>query len=694
MFRAGPAGLSLSQNLRLFIGQAAPHSTHRPLRPGAQFRAFSNTTRPSARTLGRYAIYSVPVVGGLALYFTPHPTPLSQTICTAPHVIPCHNDNKNRSISSSALLHSPAEPYYQEHLHARILHFLKTKILEPIFIARRFFYLLIIFVPVVLSSPMLLVGAPEAKYGGDRWGAVWWYGMLVQQMQRAGPTFIKLAQWAGSRADLFPSILCDRLGALHSQGKPHSFRHTKYVVERVFGRPFDEVFEEFDPKPIGTGAIAQVYRATLRKDLLPPSYLGPKRGGSARAPMPYALPSSAPSASVAVKILHPRVNANISRDLSIMRFFAKCLNVFPGMQWLSLPEEVEVFGTMMNEQLDLRNEATNLKRFEENFKGRRAAVSFPRPLTDWTTRDILIEEFEDAVPLEPFLHNGGGPYDDMLAEIGLDAFLNMLLLDNFVHSDLHPGNIMVKFYKPDTKSILKGIWASLFSSADEQEFQPAPNADAATARLRPLKHSPEKWKDELQALFDEGYHPELVFIDTGLVTTLDANSRRNFLDLFAAIASFDGYRAGTLMVERCRTPELARDPETFALKIQHLVLNVKSKTFSLGQIRIAEVLTAVLRAVRVHHVKMEADFINTVLSILLLEGIGRQLDPSLDLFRASLPILRQLGREMSSTDLSGLSSNLGPMLKLWVWAEAREFASAAMVDTDKLIRYDLLCPNV
>ncbi|KAF9242880.1 hypothetical protein BU15DRAFT_32537, partial [Melanogaster broomeanus] len=99
-------------------------------------------------------------------------------------------------------------------------------------------------------------------------------------------------------------------------------------------------------------------------------------------------------------------------------------------------------------------------------------------------------------------------------------------------------------------------------------------------------------------------------------------------------------------VERCRTPELAIDMETFALKIQHIVLSVKRMTFSLGQIKMSDILKDVLKAVREHHVKMEADFINTVISILLLEGIGRQLDPSLDLFKSVLPVLRQLGRQM------------------------------------------------
>lgn len=139
--------------------------------------------------------------------------------------------------------------------------------------------------------------------------------------------------------------------------------------------------------------------------------------------MPYPLPFSIPTATVAIKVLHPRVEAMISRDLAIMRFFANLITLIPGAQWLSFPEEVDVFGTMMNEQLDLRNESSNLTHFERNFEDRKAAVTFPRPLSDFSSRKVLVEEFQNAIPLERFLRNGGGPYDDKIAQIGLDAFL-------------------------------------------------------------------------------------------------------------------------------------------------------------------------------------------------------------------------------------------------------------------------------
>jgi aarF domain-containing kinase len=175
-------------------------------------------------------------------------------------------------------------------------------------------------------------------------------------------------------------------------------------------------------------------------------------------------------------------------------------------------------------------------------------------------------------------------------------------------------------------------------------------SNAIVSDLKSLSSIPDAWRERLQSLHDDGYLPELVFIDAGLVTTLDEQNRQNFLDLFRAVAEFDGYRAGQLMVEHCRTPDLVIDKETFALKMQHIVLNVKRKTFSLGKVKISDILTDVLRAVRQHHVKMEGDFINTVISMLLLEGIGRQLDPKLDLLKSALPILRQLGRQMATQE--------------------------------------------
>ncbi len=63
------------------------------------------------------------------------------------------------------------------------------RVWEYVLTAKRFIYLFFLFIPVLISSPVLLVGkSPRA----NRWGAIWWYGLLVSRMESAGPTFIKV----------------------------------------------------------------------------------------------------------------------------------------------------------------------------------------------------------------------------------------------------------------------------------------------------------------------------------------------------------------------------------------------------------------------------------------------------------------------------------------------------------------------
>lgn len=215
---------------------------------------------------------------------------------------------------------------------------------------------------------------------------------------------------------------------LHSNVKPHSLEATKQIVSNAFeGRRFEDIFEEFDPVPLGAGAVAQVYRAKLKPDLVPPAIVEEKNfrrnlREKVDGLVKLTPGQGAPSSYVAVKVIHPRVDKTVNRDLRIMRFFAKLINAIPTMEWLSLPDEVDTFSDMMRLQMDLRIEAENLAKFRHNFKGRNT-VTFPIPYRDYTTRDMLIEEFIHGIPLEDFLKNGSGSYQDGMANMGLDAFL-------------------------------------------------------------------------------------------------------------------------------------------------------------------------------------------------------------------------------------------------------------------------------
>lgn len=81
----------------------------------------------------------------------------------------------------------------------------------------------------------------------------------------------QLGQWAASRTDLFSPDLCHILGRLHSAAHPHSIRHTRRVLATTYSdaESLDDIFEEFDDKPIGCGAIAQVYKGKLREQFIP-----------------------------------------------------------------------------------------------------------------------------------------------------------------------------------------------------------------------------------------------------------------------------------------------------------------------------------------------------------------------------------------------------------------------------------------
>ncbi|KAL4965382.1 ABC1 kinase family protein [Aspergillus stella-maris] len=561
----------------------------------------------------------------------------------------------------------------------------------------RFLHLVAIFLPVILTTPTIWIGRRIEGQDGARSGTLWWYKFLVKSMERAGPAFIKLGQWAASRTDIFPPQMCTTMSSLHSHAPAHSLRDTKRTIRKAFnGMPFEDIFEEFYEEPLGVGAIAQVYKAKLKPDLanLADNELtsGPQDlGGKLKKNVDVLVKSSpqrVPSSYVAVKVLHPRVEHLIRRDLRIMSFFAHLINAIPTMHWLSFPDEVNQFGEMMKLQLDLRIEATNLKVFREKFRSRTTAW-FPYPYLDYSTREVLVEEFAQGIPLSTFLEKGGGVYQHEIANEGLDAFLHMLLIDNFVHADLHPGNIMVRFYQPSELdlSLRKQTRASEAPTRKEVDV-----AEAVLARLRPHAHDSKDWEKALNELSAEGYRPQLIFIDTGLVTQLNDTNRENFLALFRAVAEFDGHRAGELMVERCRQPEEVIDPDIFALRMQHLVLGVKSRTFALGNIKIGDVLSEVLSMVRRHHVRLEGDFVNVVISILLLEGIGRSMDPNLDLFKSALPILRKLGS--NTTFLKTVRSGDTSMLRVWVGLEARGLLRASIERVEQCVKYDQLSPNI
>ncbi|CDO95201.1 unnamed protein product [Kluyveromyces dobzhanskii CBS 2104] len=436
-------------------------------------------------------------------------------------------------------------------------------------------------------------------------GSLLWFKLLRKALEFAGPTFIKLGQWAGSRTDIFSEALCAELGHLHSDAKPHSLNFTKQAIVNSLENKyeFNEIFEEFNEKPVGCGAIAQVYIGKLTELMMEK----------------YDIETE--NRYFAIKVVHPNVPKKIDRDLKIMTFFANMIDSLPTMEWLSLPNEVEQFSILMKLQLDLRIECHNLKKFNEHFDGN-PRIKFPVGSMGLSSRYVLFEEYIHGFPMEKFLRIK----DDLkrvdlckkVSDPFIETFLKMLILDDFIHADLHPGNVMIRFMKLDK-------YETKVVTSEAEIYQ-------IVHKLRGLRRNEDpEFITEMKNVLEE-YEPQICLIDAGLVTELNDRNRVNFIALFNSLAKFDGYRAGELMIERSRTPETAIDKDLFALKVEKLVTNVKKETFTLGTVSIGELLDKMLGMVRQHHVRMEGDFVSVIVAILLLEGIGRQLDPEMDLF--------------------------------------------------------------
>ena len=493
-------------------------------------------------------------------------------------------------------------------------------VIEPCFIVGRFFRLLFIFTPVLVTFPLVSV-LPSQLFSYDQF-----YSILLFCLQKAGPSFIKLGQWAASRTDIFDEKLCMTLGHLHSNVKPHSWKYTeKTLCENLQIDNLDEVFSEINKTPIGCGAIGQVYLGTLKSDLKNP---------------------------IALKIVHPKVHKIISRDLKIIKFFANVIDHIPTMEWLSLPQEAEQFAFFMQLQLDFRIECCNLWKFNSQYKHSRQ-IKFPKYYPDYTTRDILFEEYIDnGVSMEKFLdmkkilanddqsdidHNMV-PLFKKISDPFIDCFLDMLITYDFIHADLHPGNVILKFWDPQHKEyvsqekindLLEKYHACQETVEKTSHIESESSAESSTKRE--LYSKKDQLKEQLIQILTE-YEPKVCLIDVGLVTELNKRNRINFIALFNALAQFDGIKAGNLMIERSRTPETAINKDEFASKVNKLMQLVKKRTFTLGSISIGDLLEQMLSMVRSHHVRMEGDFVSVVVAILLLEGIGKQLDPDLDLF--------------------------------------------------------------
>mmetsp|Transcript_16045 Transcript_16045/g.22610 ORF Transcript_16045/g.22610 Transcript_16045/m.22610 type:complete len:570 (+) Transcript_16045:63-1772(+) len=407
----------------------------------------------------------------------------------------------------------------------------------------------------VLASPLVVLG-PLSYVSSKANHAAWEYA--VWAIEKSGPTFIKLVQWATTRQDLFSPEFCSRFGKLRDETRGHGWKDTVKLLKQDIGEDWESIMK-LDTKPIGSGCIAQVYRAILLQD----AKHYPK------------------GTEVAVKVQHPGIWTKVCVDFYLLTKIATFFESLPylNMEYLSMRDSVHQFLNVMLPQLDLTLEAKHLRRFNQDFSND-DYISFPYPLDELTTPTILTETFVHGQPIMNYV-NSSREDRKRIATLGLETVLKMIFLNDFVHGDLHPGNILVG-------------------------------------------------KDSNGKL-------GLRILDCGLVIEMGPDQHVNLTRVLGALTRRDGRLAGQLMVDgasKCQASPL--DVEMFVNGIQQICIDDEENNFLE---KVGDYIADICFLACKHKVKLEASFINAALSVEIIEGIASALYPDMSVQKMALPMV-------------------------------------------------------
>ena len=238
---------------------------------------------------------------------------------------------------------------------------------------------------------------------------------LAKDLEKLGPTFIKLGQLLSTRADLLPGPYLEALERLQDQIEPFPYEQVEQIVSTELGVRISKAFADFDPAPLAAASLAQVHRATMRD-----------------------------GRAVVVKVQRPDIRELIVGDLEALGEIAHFLD-----QHTELGRRYEFDNMLVNlrksllRELDFTIEANNLRTIGKNLAEFEEIV-VPEPIDDFSTTRVLTMEYisgKKITALNPLrlLDIDGG----LLAEELFRAYLKQFLVDGLFHADPHPGNVFL-----------------------------------------------------------------------------------------------------------------------------------------------------------------------------------------------------------------------------------------------------------
>ncbi|XP_076392236.1 putative aarF domain-containing protein kinase 2 isoform X5 [Megachile rotundata] len=365
--------------------------------------------------------------------------------------------------------------------------------------------------------------------------------ILRKSIEFLGPIFIKFGQWASTRKDLFPENICHTLSQLQRTASPHSWIYTKQLLQSIYGSNWNKVFVKFeDESPIGSGCCGQVYKAWVDLNARLEVTQEPQISAFVRIVEYFKLGSL-------VTYIGKKLNGNdgIERDYMYKR----------NLQ----PVAVKVLHPGIKEQL---------RRDLSIMKGICKCVTYIMPQLKWLSLTDCINEFSQIME-------------------------NQVFSDNFIHCDLHPGNILVQTnYAPTRKT---GAWF---------------------------------WK------YIDRNQPRLVILDCGLVVSLNDRCRQNLKDVFRSVLMGDGELAAEYILDH--SSHASPDPDGFKRTIKDIVNTHRESRMNMN---VSTIVTELFNAMIRYRVKQDGSFSSVILSIAVIEGLGRSLDPNIDIFTEVVPFI-------------------------------------------------------
>jgi ubiquinone biosynthesis protein len=243
--------------------------------------------------------------------------------------------------------------------------------------------------------------------------------------EEVGGTFIKLGQMLALQPDILPLAYCNALFKLLDRITPFGYEEAEKTFLEQFGRRPTEIFEQFNPQPLATASIGQVYVA----------YLGERK--------------------VAVKIQRPSVKDDFAGDIRLMTGMIRLIQGLRLKPLYWMIEPLSEFVGWTREELDFRFEARYMERLRHNAHDN-AQEYIPAVFWEYTTHCILTLEFLEGVTLLNYIRALEAGDELMLRRLQQQGFdpepFAQNIVDNFLHdafqhgmfhADLHPANLMI-----------------------------------------------------------------------------------------------------------------------------------------------------------------------------------------------------------------------------------------------------------